>query len=191
MNNNNLTGSRVRLDQFNANIGLNRGAGRLKEIMWYLTKIIFFLSSFPFPNILKTCLLRIFGAQIGHALIIKPRVNIHMPWKLTVGNNVWIGEESFILNFECVKIGNNACISQRAMLCGGNHDYGLPEMPYRNGPITICDGAWIGAGSFVGPNVTVGVDTIVSACTVVTKNLESNAIYKGNPAKYIKNRWKD
>ena len=181
--------SRVRLKDFNSSIGLNRGVSKLKEICWYFIKMIFFLSAFPFPGSIKTYLLRLFGAQVGNGVVIKPRVNIHMPWKLILGNDVWIGEEVFILNFEPITIGNNVCASQRAFLCGGNHDYMDPTMPYRNGPIVLKDGSWVGANCFIGPNVTIGTDTIVTAGSVATKSLDENGIYRGNPAEYIKARW--
>jgi putative colanic acid biosynthesis acetyltransferase WcaF len=183
--------SAVKLDQFNGFIGLNRGASKVKEAIWYLCKIFFFLSSFPFPSFVKCSLLRLFGAQVGNGVVVKPRVNIHFPWKLIVGNNVWIGEEVFILNFEVCAIGNNVCVSQRAFLCGGNHDYRMPAMPYRNGTITLKDGCWIGANVFVGPNVTIGVDTIITAGSTVTKSLEGNGIYKGTTIEYLGKRWKD
>jgi len=181
--------SKVNLGGFNSSIGLDRGAGKLKEISWYLVKTIFFLSALPYPNALKCGLLRLFGAKVGTGVNIKPRVNIHFPWKLILGNDVWIGEEAFLLNFELLTVGNDVCISQRAFLCGGNHDFRIPEMPYRNGPITLMDGAWVGASVFVSPGVTIGTDTVVTAGSVVTGNLESNGIYKGNPVVYIKQRW--
>lgn len=186
----NQSTSKVRLGDFDASVGLDRGASKAKEMSWYFIKMLFFLSSFPFPNSFKKILLKLFGARIGTGVVIKPRVNIHMPWKLSVGNDVWIGEEAFLLNFEQLTIGNEVCVSQRAFLCGGNHDYGKPDMPYRNGPITLMDGCWIGAGSFIAPNVTVGIDTVVSAQSVVTKSLDGNGVYSGNPLIFIKARWK-
>lgn len=181
--------SKVNLGGFNSAIGLDRGAGKLKEISWYFIKMIFFLSAFPYPNSLKKWMLQLFGAEVGQGVIIKPRVNIHFPWKLIIGDNVWIGEEAFLLNFELLTIGNNVCISQRAFLCGGNHDFRIPEMPYRNGPITLMAGSWIGASVFIAPGVTVGIDTVISAGSVVAASLESNGVYKGNPLFYIKPRW--
>lgn len=180
--------SRVKLGEFKSD-GFDRGAGTLKEILWYLTKVVFFLSALPYPNVLKIKLLKLFGAKVGSGVNIKPRVNFHFPWKLEIGNDVWIGEEAYILNFEKVILGNNVCISQRAFLCGGNHDYRDPAMSYRNGPITIQDGAWIGACCFIGPGVTIGYDTVVTAASVVTASLESNEIVRGNPAVFIKYRW--
>jgi putative colanic acid biosynthesis acetyltransferase WcaF len=180
---------KVTLDKFDSSIGLKRGVSRYKEMFWYIIKIFFFLSAFPYPSKFKCWLLRHFGAKIGQGVIIKPRVNIHFPWKLEIDNHVWIGEEVFLLNFELLKIKSNVCISQRAFLCGGNHDYKVPSMPYRNGPITLEDGCWVGANVFVGPNVTIGIDTVISAGSVVTKSVERNGIYHGNPLKFLKNRW--
>lgn len=181
--------SKVKLSNFNPNTGLKRGARKSTEIIWYLIKIIFFLSAVPYPSKFKVMLLRLFGAIVGEGVVIKPRVNIHFPWKLVIKNHVWIGEEVFILNFEKLSIGSNVCISQRVFLCGGNHDYKNPSMPYRNGIIILEDGCWLGANTFVSPNVTIGTDTVVSAGSVVTQSLQKNGIYRGNPAQLIKNRW--
>src|SRR5665213_1296234 len=114
--------SRVHLNDFDPSIGLDRGASKAKEALWYMIKMLFFLSAIPFPSKLKMALLTWFGAKMGRNIVIKPRVNIHMPWKLEIGDYSWLGEEVLILNFELVKIGKNACISQRAFLCCGNHD---------------------------------------------------------------------
>jgi putative colanic acid biosynthesis acetyltransferase WcaF len=181
--------SKVRLCDFDST-NFDRGAGHLKETFWYLTKVIFFLSAIPYPNSFKAFLLKMYGAKVGKGLIIKPRVNIHFPWKLIIGDDVWIGEEALILNFEKISIGSNVCISQRAFLCGGNHNYMDPSMPFRNGPITLYDGVWVGASCFVGPNVTIGTDSVVVAASSVTTNLESNGIYRGDPAVFIKHRWR-
>lgn len=183
--------SRVQLKDFDSSLNFNRQASSFKMAVWYLVKVVFFLSALPFPTSLKCMLLRLFGASIGEGVIIKPRVNIHFPWKLVIGNHVWIGEEAFILNFEVIKIGDNVCVSQRAFLCGGNHDYRVPAMPYRNGPIILEPGCWVGAGCFIAPNVTIGIDTVVSANSVVTQSLYSNGIYRGNPAVYAGPRWKN
>lgn len=182
--------TRVKLNLFDSSLYFDRGASKFKFILWYFVKITFFLSSIPYPSKFKTFILRFFGANIGIGLVLKPRVNIHFPWKLIIGNHVWIGEEVLLLNFELLHIESNVCISQRAFLCGGNHDYTNPSMPYRNGTITIKEGTWIGAASFIGPNVTVGENTVIAANSFVSKSLPKNGIYCGNPVTFVKNRWK-
>lgn len=181
---------KVSLKQFDATIGLNRGAGRFKEMLWYLTKVFFFLSALPFPTGFKVWVLRRFGANIGEGVVIKPRVNIHFPWKLVIGNDVWIGEEAFLLNFEPLTIGDNVCISQRSFLCGGNHDYRKPSMPYRNGPITLKDGCWVGASCFIGPGVTIGENTVITVGSVIVSDQQGNKVVTRPPEYNIKKRWK-
>jgi putative colanic acid biosynthesis acetyltransferase WcaF len=152
-------------------------------------KVAFFLSPLPFPSGPKCAVLRWFGASVGKGVIIKPRINIHFPWKLTIGDFAWIGEEVFILNFEPVSIGAHCCVSQRVFLCTGNHDYRVPNMPYRNRPICVEDGAWVGAQVFVGPGITIGTDTVVTAGSIVTRSLPSGMVCAGNPCSPLRPRW--
>jgi putative colanic acid biosynthesis acetyltransferase WcaF len=181
--------TRVRNDLFDPTIGLNRGRTKLAEAIWYAMKCILFLTPCPYPSALKRMVLRCFGARIGQGVVIKPRVNIHFPWKLSVGDHTWIGEEVFILNFEPVSIGAHCCVSQRAFLCTGNHDYRQPSMPYRNQPIVLQDGAWIGAQTFVAPGVTIGSEAVIAAGSVVTHDQPAYMVCAGNPCEAVKNRW--
>jgi putative colanic acid biosynthesis acetyltransferase WcaF len=159
------------------------------EAVWYVLKCLFFLSPLPWPSSFKCALLRLFGATIGRGVYLKPRLNVHFPWKLRIGDHAWVGEEVFILNFEPVAIGAHCCISQRAFLCTGNHDYRAAEMPFRNRPITVEDGAWVGARSFVGPGVTIGTEAVITAGSVVTRNQPARMVCGGNPCVPIKPRW--
>lgn len=186
----NLRQSRVRLDQFDPKEGLNRGRSKFVELLWHIIKMIFFLTAFPWPQRIKHVMLRLFGTKVGVGIVIKPRVNIHFPWKLKLGDHCWIGEECFILNFEQVILGNHSCLSQRTMLCGGNHNYRSSNFEYRNGPITISDGAWLGAYSIVGPNVTIGVDCVVMAGSKVFKDLPAGMVCGGDPCLPKSSRWK-
>lgn len=181
----------VRNDLFDSSVGLERGRSKAVEAVWYLVKVSFFLSALPWPSPLKCVLLRLFGAKIGKGVYIKPRVNVHFPWKLQLGDFTWLGEEVWILNFEPVSIGSHCCISQRAFLCGGSHDYRSIDMRYRNAPIVIEDGAWIGAQVFVGPGVRVGKAAVATACSVVTSDLPHGMICSGSPCEPSKPRWSD
>jgi putative colanic acid biosynthesis acetyltransferase WcaF len=181
--------TRVRNDLFDGRPDLDRGRSGWIEAAWYLSKCVFFLSALPWPTSFKCTLLRWFGAKIGSGVYIKPRVNIHFPWKLEIGDHSWIGEEVFLLNFEPIVIGSHCCVSQRAFLCTGNHDFREPSMPYRNRPIRLEDGAWIGAQAFVGPGVTVGTEAVVAAGSVVTKDLPRQMRCAGNPCAAVGERW--
>jgi len=166
----------------------DRGASKLREVAWLICSLFLFrLCPFSF-SILKCSLLRAFGARIGQGVVIKPNVKITFPWKLQIGDHVWLGEECWLLNLEHITIGNNVCISQRAFLCTGSHNYKVPTFDLIVKPIVVADGAWIGAATWIGPGVTVGTHAVLVAGSVATKNLDPHGIYGGNPAGGIRQR---
>lgn len=165
-----------------------RPGNKLKIILWYFINAIFFLNPlFPFMGV-KRFLLRLFGAKIGKGVIIKPDVNVKYPWKLIVGNYVWIGEKVWIDNLTNVTIGDNVSISQGAMLLCGNHNYKQTTFDLIVKEIVIEKGAWIGAQSVVCPGITCKSHSILTVGSVATKDLEPYKIYQGNPAKFVRER---
>ncbi|MFP9112560.1 WcaF family extracellular polysaccharide biosynthesis acetyltransferase [Flavobacterium sp. RHBU_3] len=178
---------KVALDKFKGD-EFDKGAGFIKQMLWYFVNAFLVRASWnPFIGI-KIVLLRLFGAKIGKGLVIKNNVVVKFPWKLEVGDHCWIGENVWIDNLDRVKIGNSVCISQGAMLLTGNHDYTLYDMPYRNAPIVLEDGVWIGAQTVVCPGVSAYENAILAVGSVATKNLEANSIYQGNPAVKVRQR---
>ena len=103
---------KTRLDQFDAERGLDRGRSKAFLAGWYLLKCVFLLSAWPWPMGLKRCLLRTFGAKIGEGVVIKPRVNVHFPWKLEVGDETVLAAGSVVTRnvpANAVVAGNPAC----------------------------------------------------------------------------------
>jgi putative colanic acid biosynthesis acetyltransferase WcaF len=168
--------------------GFDRGASSARELLWLLVSLMLFRLCPIKLSGLKCWTLRCFGARIGRGVVIKPQVKITFPWKLTIGDHVWIGEESWLLNLERIVIGNNVCISQRAFLCTGSHNYKLPAFNLIVKPINVEDGAWLGANCWVGPGVRVGNHAVLTAGSVASENLEPFGIYRGNPAVFVRPR---
>ena len=137
---------------------------------------------------IKIFLLRAFGAKIGKGLVIKNEVRVKSPWYLTIGDYCWLGERCWIDNLERVTIGSNVCLSQGAMILTGNHDYTIATMPYRNAPVVIEDGAWVGANSMVCPGVVMHENAVLTVGSVATKDLEANGVYQGNPSSLVRKR---
>ncbi len=166
----------------------DKGASKMKQLFWFFINAFIVRASWNPFMFIKIWLLKLFGAKIGTNLIIKNNVIIKQPWYLSIGDDCWIGEGVWIDNIDKVSIGSNVCISQGSMLLTGNHNYKFPSMPYKNAPISICDGAWIGAKSVVCPGVIVNECAILTVGSIATKDLESFGIYQGNPAQKIRTR---
>ena len=178
---------KVDLSRF-SNPEFDRGASRLKETLWVLVCGLFFPLPCPLPSAFRIFCLRWFGAKIGRGIVIRQELKITFPWKLIVGDHVWLGEECWLLNLDHITIADNVCISQRAFLCTGNHNYTSPTFDLIVQPIHIEEGAWIGAGAFVGPGVRVGSHAVLTAGSVATDDLQPFGIYRGNPAVWVKTR---
>ena len=164
------------------NSDFDRGAPRWKEALWMLVRCLFFQNSFPWPSDLRVELLRSFGAKIGRGVVIRANVNISFPWRLVIGDNVWIGEDVGILSLALVEIGSSVCISQRAYLCTGSHDFRNSDFKLKTASIVIGDRTWIAASAFIGPGITIGSDSVIAAGAVVFSDIPANSFVRGNPA---------
>lgn len=175
------------LSRYN-NRSFNTGKSFWYRISWYLVSAFLVQCAWNPSSALRVWLLRLFGAQIGRGVVVKPSVHVKYPWRLTVGDYCWIGEKVWIDNLDFVTLGNHVCISQEAYLLTGNHNYKSTAFDLITKPIVIEDGAWVGARAIVCPGVTVRSHAVLTVGAVATKDLEAYSVYSGNPAIFIKQR---
>lgn len=118
----------------------------------------------------------------GPFTVINPR-NIRM------GRNVAINHDVFLLGRVGITIGDDVVLSTRCMLLDAQLDArtvvaGAPV--YDDAPITIENGAWIGAGAIILAGVTIGRHSVVGAGSVVTRDVAPGSVVAGNPARPIR-----
>ena len=124
------------------------------------------------------------------------RIHVHgnftavNPRNIRVGSNVAINHGVFLLGHSGITIGNDVVLSARCMLIDGGLelDPSKPtvDLAHAGAPITLADGAWIGAGAVVLAGVTVGANSVVGAGSVVTKDVPPNSVVAGNPAHILR-----
>jgi putative colanic acid biosynthesis acetyltransferase WcaF len=130
------------------------------------------------PARFRPAILRCFGATIGNHVLIRHRVRILWPWKLSIGHNSWIGEGAWLLNLEPITIGDDVCISQNASLITGSHKYQSSAFEYDNGAIVIKDGAWLAFSATVARGVTINEQAVVGMAAIATRDLMSHHLLK-------------
>ena len=170
-----------------SNSQFDRGRSKVVELLWIVLSAFFLSSSIP-GSAHRVLLLRMFGADIGKRVNIKPRIRVKFPWRLVIGENSWIGEAVWIDNLTDVNIGSNSCVSQGVYLCTGSHDWSSPSFDLIVKPIVIGDAAWIAAQSAVGPGVTVGEGAVLGFGSITSKDLEAWTVYSGSPAELVRAR---
>lgn len=170
----------MRLDRYD-NSDFSRGASKLTEVLWWVVRSLLFAPWFPIPSVLKVTALRLFGAKVGRSVVIRSRVNITFPWRLSIADHVWIGDEVMILSLAPVTIASHVCISQRAFLCTGSHKFRSENFDLVTKPVVIGEGCWIAANAFIGPGVTLAPGTLCSAGAVVLRNSGPGEVESGNP----------
>lgn len=156
-----------RLDAFTG-AGYDKGRRVLWQAAWFAVSHLIF-QAWWLPARLRPSILRTFGAEVGAGCNIRNGVRIHWPWKLNLGDHVWIGEGALLLNLEHITVGNHVCISQEAVLCTGSHDVRSPSFEYDNAPIVIGDGAWITLRAVVLRGVVVPEGGLAPAGSLVCR----------------------
>ncbi|MDB4432933.1 WcaF family extracellular polysaccharide biosynthesis acetyltransferase [Akkermansiaceae bacterium] len=168
------------------NSNYQRGVPRWKEALWWVLRSLLFARSLPVPSSIKVAALRFMGARVGEGVVIRSRVNITMPWRLRIGDHVWIGDEVMILSLAGVTIGSHSCLSQRAFLCTGSHDFSKESFDLITREIKIGKRCWIGAQAFIGPGVVMRRASRCLAGAVVVKEVKEGQVVGGVPARELK-----
>jgi putative colanic acid biosynthesis acetyltransferase WcaF len=164
------------------------GAPFWKRVLWYFVGSPLVQSKgLPF-SFLKVFVLKRFGAKIGRKVRIKGGVQVKFPWKLSIGDYAWIGENAWIDNLAEVYIGAHCCLSQAVYLCTGNHDWNKTNFDLIVKPIHLSNHVWLGAKSMVAPGVNISEGAVLTLGSVATKDLEPWSIYRGNPALFVRKR---
>ena len=112
---------------------------------------------------------------------------------LTIGNNVGVNHYCYIGVRGKITIGDNVIFGPRVSVFSENHNFDRLDIPIKDqGEIRkdtlIGNNVWIGAGSIILSGVKIGDGAIIAAGSVVNKDVLSNTIVAGVPAKMIKKR---
>lgn len=133
-------------------------------------------------------ILRFFGAKIGTGVLVRPTVSITYPWKVTIGDNAWIGDSVVLYSLGYIEIGNDAVVSQHCYLCAADHDYEKIDFPIREGKITIGAESWIAADVFIASGVNIGCGSVIGARSSVFGDMPEGMVCFGYPCVPIRTR---
>jgi acetyltransferase-like isoleucine patch superfamily enzyme len=115
--------------------------------------------------------------------------------RIIIGNNVSIGTDSHITAINRIQICDNVLTGKKITITDNAHGDSklatlvLPTFErqlYSSGPVIIEENVWLGDKVTILPNVRIGKNSIIGSNAVVTKDIPSNCIAGGIPARVLK-----
>lgn len=138
----------------------------------------------------KRFLLRLAGARIGKNVRICSSVRIVGNGILSIGDNTWVGHQSFISVSETLTIGKDVNIAPRVYIGTGTHEIDCNGTSIAGKgvslPVRIGDGAWLCANCCIIAGVSVGKKSIIAAGAVVIESVPDGELWGGVPAKKLR-----
>ncbi|KAA9393696.1 sugar O-acetyltransferase [Kocuria coralli] len=135
-------------------------------------------------------LLRGLLGSVGEHLWIEPPFRCDYGHQITLGSGIFANYDLSILDCAPVTIGDMVLFGPRVTIATVSHPIDFQQ---RTGdmyeyarPITIEDGAWLGAHVVVGPGVTIGARSVIGAGSVVTADIPPDVVAAGVPCKVLR-----
>jgi acetyltransferase-like isoleucine patch superfamily enzyme len=140
---------------------------------------------------LRYCLCKRLAADCGDNVYIGRDVTIKQWENLYLGKNVSIHQNCYIDALGSITIGDAVAIAHQTSILSFEHTWDDPDLPIQDHPVRIApvvikDDVWVGCGCRILAGVTIESRTIVAAGAVVTKDVPGQTIVGGVPAKPIK-----
>ncbi len=130
-------------------------------------------------------LARLLG-HMGEGVLVKPPISVDYGEHISIGAHTFINFGLVALDVAAITIGERCQFGPNVQLLTPTHP--LAAQPRRDGieaaqPITIGNNVWLGGGVIVCPGVTIGDNSVIGAGSVVTKDIPSDVVAVGNPAR--------
>jgi len=125
-------------------------------------------------------------------LFVEATFRVDYGYNIMVGNNLQLNFGCVILDCAKITIGDNCLIAPNVHIYAATHPLDAKHRQDNDDyyefakPVTIGNHCWIGGQSTICPGVTIGDNVIIGAGSVVVKDVPSNVVAAGNPAKIIR-----
>ncbi|MCL9660784.1 WcaF family extracellular polysaccharide biosynthesis acetyltransferase [Paenibacillus hunanensis] len=180
--------TQIRLDQY-SQAEYSRGKPGWYCLIWWFVQGTLFRFSLHNMYGWRRFLLNLFGAKLAPGVRVRASAKFTYPWKVTIGEHSWIGDDVEFYSLDEIIIGSQCVISQNTYLCTGSHKLSDPTFGLITKPIVIKDGAWVASDVFVYPGITIHELGVAGARSTVVKDIPRNEVHIGFPAAFFKHRF--
>lgn len=162
----------------------------------FLVKMIFVSSRNIEGNIgffVRYACLKKLAKKCGENIAVFPSVYLKGVENLELGDNISIHPMCYIDSTGGIAIKSNVSIAHSTTILSSEHIYSDPSINIKDQGLrfkstVIDENVWIGCGCRILAGTNIEQGSILAAGSVLNKNIESNSIYGGIPAKLLKRR---
>ena len=129
--------------------------------------------------------------RTGKRLCLSKGSELQARGELVLGNNVFLNQNTRIVSFERITIGDDCLFGAGITVL--DHDHAtefdgdkIIRGSFQTAPIAIGNNVWVGEKVTILRGVTIGDNTTIAAHAVVTRDIPANCIAGGMPAKPIR-----
>ena len=111
---------------------------------------------------------------------------------VTIGDRCTLGKGIGIVGHERIEIGDDIWTGHYVYVTDQNHGYEDVDVPigtqmWRNAPVSIGSGSWLGHGAIVLPGSKIGRHVVIAAGAIVTGiEIPDNSVVAGVPARVVR-----
>jgi acetyltransferase-like isoleucine patch superfamily enzyme len=140
------------------------------------------------PPRVRELLANLIGKPVDASVTVFPPLYADFGKNLTIGERVFINAGCKFQDQGGIVIGDDCLIGHNSVFATLNHDLDpAKRTDLHPAPIVVGRNVWIGANVTVLPGVTIGDNAVVAAASVVTKDVPTNTIVVGSPARVVRN----
>ena len=139
----------------------------------------------PDANAERVALTKEIFGECGDSVWIVPPLKVAVGAYTTIGSGCYFNMGTTLIDDAAIHIGSGVMFGPNVTVCTTGHPIS-PNHRFEgmySFPITIKDGAWIGANVVIMPGVTIGENSVIGAGSVVTKDIPANVVAFGTPCK--------
>ena len=128
------------------------------------------------------------GRKVGDRFRLIPPFYTDCGKNMRIGARVFVNQNCTFYALAAITIGDDVMIGPNVSLITSEHPVAPSQRRahLRGRPITIERGVWIAAGAIIIGGVTVGMNSVIAAGSVVTRDVPANTLVGGNPARLIR-----
>lgn len=144
--------------------------------LWALAELLLLRNPLQPSSRVRAHVLRWFGAHIGQGVILRPGLRVTFPWKLTIGDRSWLGENVWLHNQDQLRVGADVVLSQQTFVTTGTHAF-RADMALTTKPVHIEDGVWVTSRCTVLGGTRIGRSAVILPTAVVRGIIPAGVLF--------------